>query len=142
MSQLSTVPATTSTFFAYVLWLSSESGSDCGEGLPSHKPFPPRICGSQSEGFLESGPPACTFVSLVRGFPGTGRWVACWWVDRQPLVGAGPDALRRGSHPSIVSLGLLLKLLFRLPDASPRVLSTAHWAAFCHFWFEVASHRA
>lgn len=66
----------------------------------------------------------------------------CWWVDRQPLVGAGPNALRRGSHPSIVSLGLLLKLLFRPPGASPRVLSTTHWAAFCHFWFEVASHRA
>lgn len=48
-------------------------------------------------------------------------------------MGAASEAHRRGSHPSIVSLGLLLKLLFRPPSASPRFLSRALWAAFCHF---------
>lgn len=50
-------------------------------------------------------------------------------------MGAAPDALRRGS------LGLLLKLLFRPPGTSPRVLSTAHWAAFLLFIFAISGLR-
>lgn len=57
----------------------------------------------------------------------------------QPLVGAVPDALRRESHPSSVSLCPLRKLLLRSLGATPQSLSTTHWIAFCRFRLEVAS---
>ena len=37
---------------------------------------------------------------LFRSSVPCGTRDGCWCVDRQPLVGAAPDALRRASHPS------------------------------------------
>lgn len=80
-------PPSLSIYFALLRkWLLT-SGKDC---LPSHNPSPPRIFGSDSEGLLVPGGPACasvegsTSVSLVyRGFPGT----SCFYL---PLLVMAP----------------------------------------------------
>lgn len=116
---------------------------DCWERLPSHKPCPPRICGSQLESFLVPGAPTrasaegSAFANLVHEafqelgrfnlpFPDLlmGRWATfggvSWWPQK--------------SHFSNVSLCLLLKLLFRPPGATPRFL--VHSTQGCFLLFQ------